>query len=133
MAWAFRGMLGGVFRGGREDANSGDSGRSCFEAGGCVLEGDAAERVNGDVGRGETGGAKFVDALAGESLLVGERLFEDGGEEDGVDLVEVRALNVGEGVAGGCDDGCGLVGGGVEAADLGGGELAGRRVVTGGP
>src|ERR1700733_2730685 len=116
-------MLAEVFRGAMEEADSGDSGRSRFEAGGCVFGGDAAERVDRDGSGREAGGAELVEALAGEWLLIGKGLFEDGGEEDGVYLVEVHALDVFKAVAGGGDDGCGLVGGGVEVADLGGVEL----------
>lgn len=110
-----------------EEADSGDSSGSGFEAGGCVFEGDAAEGVDGGGCGREAGGAKLVEALAGESLLVGEGLLEDGGEEDGVDVVDAGgALDVVEGVAGGGDQRRRLAGGGVEVTDLGGGEFVGR-------
>jgi hypothetical protein len=109
-----------------EEADSGDSGCACLEAGGCVFEGDSAEGKDWDRSGGGTGGAELVETLAGEVLAGGEGLLEDGGIKDCIDLVGMGAVDLGEGVAGEGDRGFGCAGGEVEVANLDGGELVWR-------
>jgi len=78
-----------------KEMDAGDSCGACFETGRCVLEGNAAECVDRDGGGCEAGCAKLVEALAGESLLVGEGLLEDGSEEDRVDVAAMGELHLG--------------------------------------
>ncbi len=106
-----------------EEADAGDAGGSGCEAGGGVLQRDAAERVDRDGGCGAAGGAKLVDSLPWRDDLAGDNLFEDRGEEDGVGMVDAGAMDVFQGVAGDGDDWRRAVGRGVEAADLGEGEF----------
>ena len=83
-----------------EEANSGYSGCTGFEAGGGVLRGDAAEGVDGNKCGGGAGFVETVEASARSDLLAGDGFAEDRSEEDGCNGLGAGLFNLGEGVAG---------------------------------
>lgn len=106
-----------------KEADSGDSGGPGFEAGWGVFRVDAAESVDGSGRGGEAGGVEGFEALAWGDELASDGFLEDGGEEDQVGVV-ASGFDLGEGMAGDRDDGRRKGGGGIEAPDLRGSELA---------
>ena len=107
-----------------EETDAGETCCSGLEAGGGVFQGDSAERTDRRGSGGEAGGAQTVESLAGEGGLAGEGFFKDGSEEDGVDAMVAGAGNLGYRVAGDGNDRRRQASGGVEGADLSGGEFA---------
>lgn len=73
-----------------EETDSGDAGRSCFEAGRCAFERDASEREHGDVVL--AGLAKSVEP--GCFGVGDEAFFEDWGEEGDVGSRDCGLLNL---------------------------------------
>ncbi len=110
-----------------EEADSGDSGGSAFEAQRCVVQSHSTQRIDRDVCSGDASRMEPVETLAEGDYVAGDGFLEDWAEEDRVDSVFMGTSHLFERMAGDRDDRRRAAGGGEEIAGLGGGQFISER------